>query len=366
MTESRRRWDDYVLGSTTERSKSLWNAAAQASMSTLLICGIGFDPRTMDVARQLNSSVGDRVKVLALELPGDPSSPIGALAAANRNELRVLFGERIQFLRPVEVQDASTAGPALTRRLVGEFALLNETHVVVDMSALPSSISFPLIRLLLTQSVAEVVPRFPGDLQVCVSESPSMDARIRPTGLEDPDTLAGFQRLPDNPQTKVWVPVIGEGRGEQLRAAREYLQPDEVCPVLPFPSVGARRSDDLLLEHRLLLFDELQLEPRNVLYASESNPFDLYRQLCDLADRYRRALEPLGGATVVASQHSSKLLSLGVLLAAHEVELVVVHVRPTGYALYEQNPRRLGPEDEIGVPQPVVHTAWLTGQPYVL
>lgn len=357
---ARRRWDTYVLASTTAESVGLWQAAHGIAKEAVLVCGVGFDPRTLDVATAMHATLGNRMRVLALELPGEPESPVGERALRHRAEIERIFGARASFLPNVDVSHSSAAGPALTRRLVAEVGLLEEQHVVVDISALPSSISFPLLQLLLTQSKPGAQPAFTGELQVCVSESPNTDARITATGLDEPETLAGFERLPDPQQTRVWVPVLGEGRGEQLRAIREFLQPAEVCPVLPFPARNPRRADDLLLEHQVLLFDVLAFEPRNVLYASEGNPFDLYRQLSDLAGRYTRALEPLGGATVAVSQHASKLLSLGAVLAAHEADLVVVHVRPTGYVLQE------GPEREPQSTEPVLHTAWLAGRPYEL
>jgi hypothetical protein len=360
-----RRWENYVLASDTDASDRLWQAATPQDGMTTLVTGVGFDPRALDVARQMSRRLGAHLRVLAITVPGGNDDPATSrLAASNRVELQGLLGGRVIFIPPVEVEDSRNAGIRLARDLAAApYKLLDEQHVVVDVSALPSSITFPVIRLFLRQSEPGAQPPFNGDLQVTVSEDPDIDARIIPLGLDQPASVPGFARLADSNVTRVWVPVLGEGRGEQLRAVREFLEPSEVCPVLPFPAKRARRSDDLLLEHRTLLFDDLALEPRNILFAAERNPFDLYRQLCDLAQRYRRALSPLGGATIVVSQHSSKLLSLGALLAAHEAELVVVHVRPTGYGLAPPK-GEVAPQDNSNVAAPLLHTAWLAGQPY--
>lgn len=356
-----RRWADYVLARSTDSSAGLWSEASAVAGRTVLVCGVGFDPRTLDVATRADEALGQALSVLALELPGSgQESVIGGLAGVNRAALAARFGSRLTVVPAVAVEDASAAGPRLTRLLVAKHNLLEQPHLLVDMSAMPSSMSFPLLRMLLTQSAPGASPMFAGQLQVVVSESPDTDARIRPSGLDEPSTLGGFARLPDGSATRIWVPVLGERRGEQLLAIQEFLEPGEVCPVLPFPARAARRADDLLLEHRELLFDRLALEPSNVLYASEQNPFDLYRQLCELSERYRRALAPLGGAAIVVSQHASKLLSLGVLLAAQDADLVVAHVRPTAYDMAE-GPVRPGPDGP-----PVLHTAWLAGAPYDL
>jgi hypothetical protein len=96
--------------------------------------------------------------------------------------------------------------------------------------------------------------------------------------------------------------------------------PDEISPVLPSPSVNARRSDNLLLEYRDLLFDRLRVEPRNFIYACERNPFEVYRQIRKAVLHYRDALRPLGDCKVVLSALSTKLLSVGALLVAYELK----------------------------------------------
>jgi hypothetical protein len=123
------------------------------------------------------------------------------------------------------------------------------------------------------------------------------------------------------------VPVLGEHQELYIRSIYEFLAPNEVCPVLPFPARNPRRGDDLLLELRRLIFDTIEVEPRNFMYADERNPFDLYRGLCRLSDRYTKALAPLGNVTVVTSVHGSKVLSVGALLAAYEKNLSVVSAR---------------------------------------
>lgn len=353
----RLRWYDYVFADGTDKSEQLWTEARKMAAKTLLICGAGFDPRTLDTPRRI-AEQGSELSVLALR-PSVSGEHDDAETAAQENErvLRTLFGDQLTVIESPQVLDPNTVGTVLSRQLQAEYNILEFETVIVDMSGLPSSISFTVLQLLLQQSRPEVggSRRFDGNLLVTVSEDVSTDARIIATGLDAPGTLAGFERLPDVPKTCIWVPVLGAGAGEELRALTTLLEPDEVCPVLPFPSRNPRRGDELILEHRALLIDELQFEPRNVLYASETNPFDLYRQLVWLAARYRTALDPLGGATIVVSEHTSKILSLGVLLAAHEAAIVVGHVRPMAYRL-----------DGSGLAdrKPIIYTAWLTGQPY--
>ena len=61
---------------------------------------------------------------------------------------------------------------------------------------------------------------------------------------------------------------------------------------------------------------------------------------------------------MVLSSHSSKLLSVGVLLAAYDQGLEVQHVSPTLYSLREDTDTdALRDFDEI-------YDIWLTGEPY--
>lgn len=158
------------------------------------------------------------------------------------------------------------------------------------------------------------------------------------------------------PDTTIWVPVLGEGAVTRVRALYEELHPHEVCPVLPWPSKDPRRGDRLVLEYRQFLFEEVRMEPRNIIYAAERNPFDLYRTIGSLYNRYAYALSPLGSVAMVLSSHSSKLLSLGVMLAAYEHGLVVQQVGPGSYGL-SSDWASWRDHDEV-------FDLWLTGEPY--
>jgi hypothetical protein len=98
--------------------------------------------------------------------------------------------------------------------------------------------------------------------------------------------------------------------------------------------------------------------PGDIIYADERNPFDLYRTLSRLNARYTETLRPLGEVKVILSAHSSKLLSLGVLLAAYEHKLPVVSAPPTGWALTPQFDREMLQKHDQLV------CLWLDGSPY--
>lgn len=108
------------------------------------------------------------------------------------------------------------------------------SDLVIDISAMPRSVFFPLIAGLL----AQIDGRPSGqavNLHVMVSEDPALDAGIREEGVEEKAEFvatftAGFDEEGTN-YPKVWVPVLGERRGTQLGRILDLVKPDEICPV---------------------------------------------------------------------------------------------------------------------------------------
>ncbi len=138
---------------------------------------------------------------------------------------------------------------------------------------------------------------------------------------EDVITLSGFSGRLDAESLRnptIWLPLLGEAQELRLSRIFDKVQPDEICPVVPFPSKNPRRGDRIIEGHQRILFDEFRVEPRNILYASEYNPFEAYRQVFSTIDRYREALVELEDCRVFVSPLSSKLLSIGALLACYD------------------------------------------------
>jgi hypothetical protein len=348
------RWSSYVL----ERGANFtafWNQRfAEGPRPTLLIAGIGFDPRMPSVLSELlNCGAGRTLDVNLIRFDEGPQSPsqryaeaVRANVAAVRQLVEKSGGQLLE--RSVSMLDEGRRVGG--RRIASLFGSANElegySDVIVDISALPRTLYFPLLKQLLklheirSSGIAEAPS--PRNLHVALHDSPHLDAHIREELTERSDYLPGFGSDIDLEQDRdiprVWAPVLGEKQDAALRLVQQQLSGSgdspEICPVLPFPAADPRRADRLLLEYRALLFDAWKVELRNVIYAAERNPFDVYRQLCRLHDRYRAALRPLRGAKVIASAHSSKLLSLGVLLAAYDrPSLAVAHVEASGYVL---------------------------------
>ena len=321
--------------------RSFWTELARSTeRSTLLIVGRGFDPRTVEAPAAL-AAVGLTVSELRLVHLVDRYNPSHAAeqtvrAEANERGIRDLFPKTNIDVLEIEsrTEDGRTSGGSQVSQACIELGPFGRfTDVIVDITALPSSIFFPLIGTLLSERDREMDPSW--NLHCVVCENAVLDERILAEGGDRAERIYGFggeyDRAAEPEAVRVWAPVLGERQADSLRKIEDAVGPNEVKPVLPFPSGDPRRGDRLVAEYHSLIFDSWEVDQQGFIYAHEQDPFDLYLQLGRLSQDYVAALEPIGTARTVLSSHSSKLLSLGVLLTAFEHGLPVMHVEPTGY-----------------------------------
>jgi hypothetical protein len=285
------RWEDYVLASGAEAVSKLWSAALALERRVTFVLGVGFDPRALVALQSLLTQAGKQViRVVRLGLPSAEDDDLTReLTQANDRYLRELAESGVVEVESIaypEGVESQAAGLRMSRQIQSNGVIGEKDLVVVDVSGLPSTIYFPVIGGLLKASDDKGLQR---DLQVVVCENPELDRIILEEGVASPGPISGFRQglNPDGPSgvTRVWVSVLGEHQEPYIHSIFEYLEPHEACPVLPFPARNPRRGDDLLLELRRLIFDTIEVEPRNFIYADERNPFDLYRGLCRLSDR---------------------------------------------------------------------------------
>jgi hypothetical protein len=352
------RWQDYVLESGAGL-ESFWQSHLLAERNVLFVLGKGFDPRTCIGLKVLLNAGGsgkrDVVAIVFDEGPASPSRAYQTLVEANWAELQAVMAGKgnvsTKVLR-MWTEDSRRIGSRSAGGLFNSIAdFAGYSDIVLDISALPRVIYFPLIAKILFILDNEVVKDGGNkpNLHVLVAEDSILDRRIQDEGVDDVATYVfpfggGLEMEATADRPKVWIPVLGERQATQLRRIYDLVMPDEIAPVLPSPSVNPRRSDDLLLEYRDLLIDRLRVEPSNFIYASEQNPFEVYRQIRKVVLHYRDALGPLGGCKAVLSALTTKLLSVGALLVAYElkqarVDIGVAHVECQGYTIEGETER---------------------------
>ena len=297
-----------------------------------------------------------------------PSRRHEAAIAANVNAVESLFSKSGGLeTRQVRMWSDDGRRRVGSRGAVEVFAsadvIESYTDILVDISALPRSLYMPMLAKLLYLVDQKNGIRRP-NLHVLVGDNPDLDQLITSQGLsDDASYLHGFESGIEQEATadapKVWMPILGEGKFGHFERIYDLVVPDEIAPILPFPCANPRRTDDLILEYRTYLFDRLRIEPTNLIYVPEQNPFGVYREVLSAIKHYTGALHALGGCKIVISALSSKLLSLGALLAAYDWKQAnypvgIAHVLADGYTLRSETSPRTTDLFEV----------WIAGEPY--
>ena len=354
---AKRRWDPGVFHRDGEIDEFLDGYLARSDREILLVAGIGFDPRSCAVARRL-AGAGTAMRALLLtEIRPSASEDLLHRADQNRTELHSLIPEALE--ERVEIfgsQNAVVGGRKAIATLQRQ-ALENVTDVVVDTSALSIGTSFPIIRYLVERIAASSNPR---NLHALFAYEPQVDAEIRSIPGDAPGYVLGFKggsTLSSTEGTaKLWLPQLASGRLGALRSLHEFVAPDDTCPVLPFPASDPRRGDALAEEYLTEIVNTWSVDERNIVYADESDPLDLYRTVLRLEDRRQPVFAATGGSTLVLSPFGGKAMALGTLLAAIERDLPVAYIESVEHALGPDVPRSIGEPD-------LVHL-WLEGDAY--
>jgi hypothetical protein len=346
------RWGSPCSARGAEEVRALW--AEREVGSALMIVGAGFDPRAAVAYELISAAAPVAVDLLRCELPMATQPDTRELADCNRERLDAAATACQATV--IDHDPEHTTGMSIARSILELDLLLAYEEIIVDVSAMPRSVYFPLIRGLLQLFDEDI---WKGQLHVVACDNPAVDELVAGEGVEPPRALPGFSDLDaDEAETAIWVPVLGEGESARLDRLNEDLRAAEICPVLPLPAANPRRADNLIKEYRQLLIETDLVEVRNFIYAAESNPFDLYKTVSELNSDYAEALRPLGTTRMVLSAHSSKLLSVGALLTAFEHGLEVRHASPSVYGV--SNVDALAGLEK----HDLVVDLWLTGQPY--
>lgn len=383
-------WQHYVFRRGAAVSNMWDRFFRERPLNLLYIAGRGFDPRAQTSITKFVDSVtssGARVVAADLLLVGlaryELDQELKDATEQNAAILRDTFlplGPTKELLfdaRSSEEDELSTTN-ALRRGVEAILTLVaGRTDIVLDVSSLPRvaylAIMTGLLHRLVPDKAAPNALAASGvNLQVLVAEDSRLDSVIR---SEDPNadlvTIPGFstamyaESMQDWPM--VWFPILGENRLGQfnmvINSATAIPGDAEICPVIPHPSRDLRRAERLLIEYKPLLFDKLQIPVSNILYVSESNPFEAYRQLLNAMERYRKSLTILGGCRLAVTPLSSKLVTLGAGLACFEMRLGETH--DYGVAMpYAEPMRYLVSNAEFDNVDPEIASLLLTGSAY--
>lgn len=365
------RWRDYVIARGDAFDEFWSQHGGEPGRRILFIVGRGFDPRAPMGLRRLAAATVCPIDVIALQFHDDLAAGSEEQRAASDKNFQA-FGAIVAGRGTVEARTVrfrnekndSVADRSAANLFADPDAVTAYTDLVVDISAMPRVVYFPLLsRLIYFYDSLRVSGRAAPNVHAVVSEDPSADTKIRENGIDEEAKFlhpfeGPFNREAMGEQRTVWIPVMGEDRTHQFERMFVLVKPTEVCPVLPSPARNPRRGDDIAMQYQKLLFDEVRVEPQNIIYASEFNPFDVYRQVRRTVLHYHKVLNLIGGCRVALSAMCSKVMSLGILFVAYElktsqVEVGIAHIECQGYDV----PPDLQVEVEpVGV--------WLAGECY--
>ena len=353
----RSRWDPCVAHCGDDFDQFLTGYLAQPDRLSLLVAGAGFDPRSCTVADRIaNERIAVRVLLLRENRP-NPSQEQYDLAEENtRAILSKLPDSQVETIDIFE-QDGAVVGGRNIINILRQQSLNGVADVVVDISALSAGTAFPMIRYFV-----ELIGRNgrQTNLHVVVVHDPFLDDKIRAISGDVPGYLHGFRGQSSlseaNESARLWLPQLASGMRAALARLYDFVEPHDTCPILPFPATDPRFGDKLAEEYLTEFESTWSVDARNIVYADEGDPLDLYRTLLRLDDLRNPVFAETGGSILVLSPHGSKVMALGALMAALERNLPVAYLESVGYILAEDVRRT--------TVQPSILHLWLEGEVY--
>jgi hypothetical protein len=352
------RWDRCIYHQGQHTEEFLRQYLAEPHRRMLLIAGAGFDPRSTAVARHVSQGAADRARgyFLREERPRPEAALVGR-ADENEKVLLELLPQSTVARLDIFAADNAVVGGRTAVVLVNALPLDGLTDVFVDFSALSIGVAFPIVSYLLGAAARRGL-----NLHIVVADSPGTDVEICATATDVADAIHGFKGgwgLEANSRAALlWVPQLAWGKRAVLERIRQRVRPHAYCPILPFPAADPRLPDRLI-EHYADEFKEWKVDERDVVYASERGPLDLYRTVLRMDDSRRRVFAEVGGSQTILSPVGSKALAVGALMAALERDFTIMYVEALGYSV---DFARL---DEVhgGQTTELVHV-WLHGEAY--
>jgi hypothetical protein len=246
------RWDPYSLTCDKDFGGFWKTHLAERERRILLVLGKGFDVRALETARRLWELGADvHVWLLAFHNGQEDSDLRRQRTDQNADGLSRLFG--VERISEIDIDiggpfDSPIASHNTYVRLRAAGDPTEFDDIIVDISAMPRMIAMTSVAVLL-----KWLDDVQGDdgrcvnLHVATAESVSADNNASQGSLRDQVSFVrGFSGQLTAQTTKdlphVWFPVLGENQRARLDKIHQHLTPDEICPVVPFPSREPRRG----------------------------------------------------------------------------------------------------------------------------
>lgn len=345
-------WDDILF---LEGKDNIISHLKQKQRA-LLVLGKGFDLRAcrlLEIFRENNFEV--TVCLLNYNDQTMQSNPVNELKCKeNYEKISRLAGTKL-----IEINAPQYSGTSEKRTLIisetvrkaftKDFLVAYE-NILVDISAMPRSVSFSIIKWVL-----DIKKDFQ-KTYILVCENSEYDAQIKPKMLEESvQYLTGFNTFSIDMESEegisIWLPALEINGKHMFEPIFNFLKPVEICPIVPFPAVDIRKSENILREYGETLFKIHNVDKRNIIYVPENYPKLIYKKLYETVRYYEKALSVDNEKPIkfAFSSQSSKLMDIGVLLTViaalrDRIKVSIVIVENYGYsdeAIYDINGEKL-------------------------
>lgn len=331
------------------------------SNKVLFIGTVGMDTISLYYPYMLNGKASVDYKFLIENRPfvADSLIKIGKL---HQSFLAGQLGDACVFkeIKIIADDGATTAGRSAVNAVSPWLEAKGYSDIVIDSTGMSRGTSFPIIK-----QAVEAGLKFGINVHLLNAADSMLIIDYKPESDDRAEWMHGFQGNMDSDRMddalKLWVPQLSEEKVQATSTMYKKLFPvAEVCPILPFPSQNPRRGDNILFEYQDALTQEWGSSLLNIIYAHESNPLDVYRSVSTLHGIREKVFQETGETPVtILSPAGWRIGSLGMLLAAIELNLPVLYVETLGYTSHSTIPA------DVILPNPDLKWhIWLTGDIY--
>lgn len=363
-----KRWESYVMYRQKTGLVDFWKEfyKEKHQPKVLFLLGRGFDPRMNNILKLFLDTVRDvKLDCISFDFPvADADKETRKLYQINITELNQIQAQYGFPLETIEINNKLKWDKriALLSRQTGERNLDVYDDVILDVSSLPRAFYFNIAKVLFNK-LKEDKRR---NLFFAVSENVDVDNGIEKTHqIDNIEALRGFKSMLSVEsildRINILIPLIGENGVELLNSIYTDFNPNDMYPVLPFPSKNPRRSDDLLQEYHEFFEGKRFVEPQSITYADEQNPFELFRIVSQMMREHKKTLDPISKNVCFGiALLTSKLLSLGGLLLGLEYNgsVAIYNVSSTNYTIKDADELvKLSKDSEPFL-------LWITGEAY--
>ena len=331
---------------------------------TLLISTLGIQPQSLFFPAEVFAKVPN-LDIRSIVEKRRHNVSLESIGKLHRDLLIARHGNtRLEFV-DIEViaSDGATVGGRNAVAKAQEWYKQRYSDIVIDATGMSRGVCFPIV-----QQALQAGLDMGANVHLLVASAESNCHELVSESSDRAEWMHGFQGTMGLDSTsgnlKLWVPQLSERSSAQMgvmyRALSSTSSVGEVCPIVPFPSKIARRGDELLFEYEKDFYGEWDCSHLNVIYAHESNPLDVYRSIVKMINARQEVFTATERkATTVLSPCGWRIGSLGMLLAAIDLDLPMLYVETVGYNLLSEIPTSV----QIAKPDHIWHIL-LAGGPY--